>query len=334
MNDPRNDFRAVLLAELGHAPEDVEPGRMVRFSTNGRRSDTAGWCKLFEDQRGGVFGCYRQGISSVWTATDRNRMTPAERAELRRQIEAARAEREAEQRQRWAANAQRNAATWAQCAALVAGDPVTRYLRHRLKAAPWPLPACLRFHPALPYWHEGQELGRFPALVAPLVSPAGKVLALHRTYLSANGRKANVPTVKKLTGAAGPLAGAAIPLHRPAAGVLGVAEGIETALAAWLASGVPTVAAYSAGNVRAFEWPRDVRRLVVFADPGEAGQQAAQALKGHAAGAGLRCDVLTPSAAGADWCDVWAAREGAELNRVANTVADACEPAHRERSAA
>lgn len=334
MDDARDDFRTAILAALGHAPEDVEPGRLLRFSTNGRRSDTAGWCLLFEDRRGGVFGCYRQGISSVWSATDRRRMTPAERAELRRQVEAARAEREAEQRQRWQANRERLRTLWAQCLALVPGDPVTLYLRRRLNAAPWPLPACLRLHPALPYWHDGHELGRIPALVAPLVSPAGKVLALHRTYLSPDGRKADVPTVKKLTGAAGLLAGAAIPLHRPKAGALGVAEGIETALAAWLASGVPTVAAYSAGNVRAFEWPQDARRLVVFADPGEAGQAAALGLQVRAAGAGVRCNVLTPTTPGADWCDVWAARESSELDRVAGTMADAFEPAHKEGSAA
>jgi phage/plasmid primase-like uncharacterized protein len=330
VGDVRNDFRAAVLAALGHAPEDMEPGRLLRFSTNGRRGDTAGWCLLFEDQRGGVFGCYRQGFSSVWSATDRQRMTPAERAELRRQVEAARAEREAEQRQRWAANHERLRRLWAQCMPLEAGDPAALYLRHRLKANPWPLPACLRFHPALPYWHEEQELGRFPALVAPLVSPVGRIVALHRTYLTPDGRKAGVPEVKKLSGAAGRLAGAAIPLHTPARGVLGVAEGIETALAAWLASSVPVVAAYSAGNVKAYQWPSAAQRLVVFADQGDAGQAAALALQARAAGAGVRCDVLTPRTPGADWCDVWAAREGAELDAMAQSMAEAFEPAHAE----
>ena len=61
-----------------------------------------------------------------------------------------------------------------------------------------------------------------------------------------------MPSVKKLTGAAGPLAGACIPLFKPAHGCIGIAEGIETALAAWCASGVPTVAAYCAGNLAAY----------------------------------------------------------------------------------
>ena len=34
-------------------PEHIEPGRLLRFSTNGKAGDKAGWCRLFEDLRGG-----------------------------------------------------------------------------------------------------------------------------------------------------------------------------------------------------------------------------------------------------------------------------------------
>jgi phage/plasmid primase-like uncharacterized protein len=133
-------------------------------------------------------------------------------------------------------------------------------------------------------------------------------VALHRTYLTADGRKAAVPSVKKLTEAAGPVAGACIPLHKPQSGVIGIAEGIETALAAWLASGVPTVAAYCAGNLAAWHWPGGVRRLVIFADADKAGREAAEKLRTRALAARLRAEVLTPTTPGADWCDVWAQR--------------------------
>ena len=131
---------------------------------------------------------------------------------------------------------------------------------------------------------------------------------MHRTYLTRDGRKADVPAVKKLTTAAGPLAGACIPLYRPARGVLGIAEGIETALAAHCASGVPTVAAYCAGNLAAYTWPPGVNRIVVFADADPAGAGAAQTLKARAMRAGLSVAVMTPTTPGADWCDVWAQR--------------------------
>lgn len=316
--DPRDAFIARMLDVLGYAPELIEPGRLHRFSTNGRRGDAAGWCKLFPDLRAGVFGDYRTGISEVWTATDRARMTPAERATVQRQIAQARAEREAEQRQRWEQNRERNARTWQAGRKPVPGDPLTRYLKHRLGVPMWPLPACLRFHPSLAYWHEGEEVGRFPAMLAAVTSPAGDLLALHRTWLTPDGRKANAPgAVKKLSGAAGPVLGGCIRLSWPKPGermpVFGVAEGIETSLAAELGSGVPTVAAYSGGALAAWQWPEGVRSLVVFADHDDKGQQAAQKLRERAARAGVPATVMTPTEPGSDWCDVWAARGAAQV---------------------
>lgn len=311
MHEPLHAFHDAILAALGHAPDAIEPGRFHRFATSDRRGDDAGWCKLFDDMRGGVFGCYRQGISETWSAADRSSMTREQRAELARQVLAATAERETQQRQQWAENAQRIARVWAQCVPLVPGDPCTLYLKGRGFGGVWPLPAALRLHRALPYWHGAERLGEFPAMVAPLVSADGRTVALHRTYLTRDGRKAEVPSVKKLTGAAGPLAGACIPLHQPARGCIGIAEGIETALAAWCASAVPTVAAYCAGNLAAWKWPAGVKRLVIFADADRAGREAADDLHQRATAARLQCEVVSPTTDGADWADVWAGLESA-----------------------
>lgn len=325
MRDAPEVFQRAVYAALGGAPELIEPGRLHRFSTSGKRGDTSGWCKLFDDLRGGVFGCYRQGIGETWSAADRATMTREQRAELARQVAAATAEREAQQRQQWAENSQRIARLWAECVPLVPGDPVTLYLKGRGLGGVWPLPELLRLHRALPYWHGADKLGTFPAMVAPIVTPDGRTVALHRTYLTRDGRKAEVPTVKKLTGAAGLLGGACIPLlprARPRVlQTLGIAEGIETALAAWCASDVPTMAAYCAGNLAAWRWPAGLQRLVIFADADKAGRDSADTLRARALGAGLRAAVLTPSDDGADWCDVWA-RRGEVL-----TNADVREPA-------
>ena len=310
MHDPVQAFRGAILAVLGHAPEMIEPGRFHRFATSDRRADDAGWCKLFDDMRGGVFGCYRQGVSETWSAALRATMTREQRAELVRQVMAATAEREAQQRQQWAENAQRIAKMWAQCVPLRPGDPVTLYLKRRGLGGVWPLPELLRLHRALPYWQGAEKLGTFPAMVAPIIAPDGRTVALHRTYLTADGRKADLPSPKKLTGAAGPLAGACIPLHKPARGCTGIAEGIETALAAWCASAMPTVASYCAGNLAEWRWPASLQHLVIFADADMAGRDAAEALRGRAEAARLRCEVMTPTTDGADWCDVWAAGAG------------------------
>lgn len=305
MREAADNFRTAILAALGNAPELIEPGRIHRFSTSARASDKAGWCQLFEDGRAGVFGDFRSGLSSVWTAQRRELMTPAERANMARRLTQAKAQRDAQQRQQQADNAQRNAALWANTKVVTNADPVSLYLRRRGLAGP--VPECLRLHPRLTYW-DGSDCGAWPAMIAPLIRPDGVVLALHRTYLTAYGSKAPVPTVKKLTGAAGPLAGACIPLHDPQHGVIGIAEGIETAQAAHLASGLPTVAAYCAGNLAAYTWPPGVRRIVVFADADPAGAAAAQSLKARAMRAGLSVAVMTPTTPGADWCDVWAQR--------------------------
>ena len=305
MREAAGNFRAAILAALGSAPELIEPGRIHRFSTSARASDKAGWCQLFEDGRAGVFGDFRSGMSSVWTAQRRELMTPTERADMARQLARAKAQRGAQQRQQQANNTRRNAALWADTMPVSDGDPVSLYLRRRGLAGP--VPEQLRLHLRLTYW-DGGDRGTYPAMIAPLIRPDGVVLALHRTYLTADGSKAPVPTVKKLTGAAGPLAGACIPLHDPQLGVIGIAEGIETAQAAHLASGLPTVAAYCAGNLAAYTWPPGVKRIVVFADADPAGAAAAQSLKARAMRAGLSVAVMTPTTPGADWCDVWAQR--------------------------
>lgn len=308
LQDPRDAFRAAVLEVLGTAPEQIEPGEFMRFSTNGKPSDKSGWCKLFADGRGGVFGCYRDNIREQWSSVSTRQMSAEQRAEWARQVAQAAQEREQKQRAEWAENAGRLGRLWSRALPLSDGDPVTRYLRHRLQDDPPALPDCLRYHPRLPYWHEGRELGSFPAMLAAFLSPEGHMVALHRTWLTCDGRKADVPQPKKMSGAAGLLAGGCIRLAAPVRGVLGIAEGIETAFGAWLASGLPVVASYSAGALASWRWPARLRTLVIFADGEQAGQGAAEKLRERAHAGGLRVNVMTPSTAGADWCDVWANR--------------------------
>src|SRR3989442_27560 len=60
------DFRA-FIAQLGFEPPSrIEPGRFVRFSTNGERDDDAGYAKLFPDLEGGIVGDFRTGQSWPW----------------------------------------------------------------------------------------------------------------------------------------------------------------------------------------------------------------------------------------------------------------------------
>jgi putative DNA primase/helicase len=245
---------------------------------------------------------------------------PVNDAVRERQGRAGRYELTAAKASLWAATRERIERIWQQSQPPVAGDPVSRRLtRPGLGDAPFP--ECLRYHPTLPYyWHGGnQSLGVFPAMLAPLVSPEGAVVALLRTYLTGDGSLADVPGgAKKLTRSSGPLTGASIRLFEPVSGTLGICDGIETALAAQRASGLPTVAAYRAHGVATYRWPANLRRLVIFAQDDPTGRDAALRLLERARGAGLVADVLpapeegmTGPTGGAGRTDAWPAHERA-----------------------
>ena len=164
---------------------------------------------------------------------------------------------------------------------------------------------------ALPYFDGGREIGVFPVMLGAVTTKEGALVGLHRTHISDKGRKAPVPQPKKLSRTSGLLAGASVKLHEPAVIdgklTLGVAEGIETALACYLASGIPTWSCVSAGLLRSFEWQHGLQSLVVFADNDAScvGQSAARDLAARAAAAGLECRVLIPEIVGTDWLDVY-----------------------------
>ena len=98
-------------------------------------------------------------------------------------------------------------------------------------------------------------------------------LAIHRTFLTRDGAgKAPVDPQKMMLG---PCRGGAVRLANPS-DVLLVGEGIETSLAAMLATGHPAWAALSTSGLRALDLPNDVRDVIVLADGDEAGEAAAR----------------------------------------------------------
>ena len=301
-----NAFTDTIRAALGYAPVDPEPSVITRFATSPKRAKD-GWCILFGDRQGGAFGCYRTGVNETWQASRHRPLTGADRIAHAAAIEQATTLRLAERAAQWADNRTRWAPVW-RSAAPLRDCAAAKYMDSRGFEAlfgRWPQSLrCTR----LDYWHDGHKLGTFPVMLSAVQGADGRMVALHRTYLNDDGTKANVPTVKKLTGAFGAVMGAAVRLF-PAAERIGAAEGIETAVAACLGSGIPTWAAVSAGGLEAFVWPAPARDLFVFADndDNQRGQQAAQRLAARAAAAGLAVRVLTPSDAGRDWADVFTA---------------------------
>ena len=183
---------------------------------------------------------------------------------------------------------------------LTGKDPVSEYLRNRgISTAPG-----LRFSESEPYFDAGKHQGDFPAMLGLVQSPQGKPLTWHVTYLH-NGKKASFPAPKKVMKAAGGINGAAIRLF-PAAEHMGIAEGIETAIAACEFSGIPTWAVMNTSGMQRFVVPETVTELTIFADndANYAGQLAAYSLANRLCLGGLKVNVLVAPDPGTDWLDV------------------------------
>jgi len=149
------------------------------------------------------------------------------------------------QRQRHIADARR---IWAE-GKPAQGSAVHAYFAARgiLPAVLPDLPACLRFHPALPYMvkegRDWREVYRGPAMLAAVLPPSGPLTAVHRTWINPELPKGKAQIwhndqaleVKKVLGSK---KGGAIRLHSPQGFTrLVMGEGIETTATAWIAEG-------------------------------------------------------------------------------------------------
>lgn len=205
--------------------------------------------------------------------------------------------------------------------------PVITYFHNRGLGGLYLAPDVLRFHPSLDYWGvvpggEFKRLGRFPALVAKVTDIHGKLVTLHRTYLTPDGRPLCMdhdnPGKKLMTGifdGAVYELGASIKLH-PHREVMCVAEGIETGLSMRLAFGIPVHIGVSAWVLANMQIPDGVKLLINAGDhdlPDErgikAGHNADKKLRENVEGRGLRMIPYFPdhilerfkSGKGTDW---------------------------------
>ena len=175
------------------------------------------------------------------------------------------------------------------------GDPVWLYLERRC-GDPSAVLEDLRYHPALKHSVDG---GNHPAMLALLRPNEGKASGIHRTYLTPEGRKASVDPVRMVLGECAQVRLGGVQER------LGVAEGIETAIAAHNAFGLPVWSALNANGMKTWEPPAGVKDVVVFGDHDAnfTGQDAAYHLAHRLALKGLSVEVLIPDQVGTDWAD-------------------------------
>jgi hypothetical protein len=179
------------------------------------------------------------------------------------------------------------------------GTPAEQYLTAR--GLELPTDAPLRFHPSA--WRNRDYGPLGPAMVALMTDPAtGQPCGAHVTYLRGDGGgKAAGERVKVMLGIAGTIR--LVPDEEVSLG-LGLAEGIETALAVTQCTGwKPVWAATSAGAIRNFPVLPGIEALTVFADTDAkgTGTDAARECCRRWAAAGRNARLLAPPTG--DWDD-------------------------------
>ena len=161
------------------------------------------------------------------------------------------------------------------------------------------MPPGLLWHRSVDYRIDGKVTAQYPAMIAPVIR-GGRFLTCHVTYLK-DGRKAPVEPPRKLLPGPG-LQGGAVELY-PAGPRLGIAEGIETAIAASMLFDLPVWSALNTALLASWRPPEGVERVVIFGDHDRnyAGQAAAYGLA-HRLHGRVDIELKFPDEPG-DWND-------------------------------
>lgn len=140
--------------------------------------------------------------------------------------------------------------------------PATAYLKHRgITVDP---PPCIKYR--------SNAYGKYGALVAQATSDSGTVLAVQQIYLTDSGEKAPVPVVKRTNKAVAKWAEKSA-MRLPGKPPLILAEGVETALSIWQATGQETWACLGVSNIGSAPVPKGAD-VIVARDGDAAGSKA------------------------------------------------------------
>ena len=188
------------------------------------------------------------------------------------------------------------------------GDLVHKYLSARSIEEP-EYPNTLRFHATM----KDGEGGVRPCMVAMVgVHGQPKFATMHRTFLRPDGSdKADMDRPRKLMPGTIP-DGACVQLSKYTGGALGIAEGIETAMAACALYSMPVWSAINAGMMTKWTPPEGCDEVAIFGDndPKFGGQAAAYQLAHRLSIKGIAVTVHIPPDVGRDWNDVWQSKRG------------------------
>lgn len=235
-------------ADPGALAADVTSGEVVRFDCVGeRRGSKNGWAKLYLDERpAGAFGNWKHGINRRWSSGTANELSAHERASLRREWEAKKAERDAI-RQEAQAGAGRDAEhIWGTSGPAKSDHPYIA--RKRINPAPL------------------RQIG--DAVLVPMFNDEGQIWNVQRILPDGKKLFLKEGRIDGLFTIIGKFAG-----HRRAV----IGEGYATMDAVHQSTGLPCIVAFNTSNLpkvaRVWAAHRPDIEFIIFADDDEATAQ-------------------------------------------------------------
>lgn len=288
-------------------PPSFEPGRVARFSRNGRQSDRAGWLLAFPDGEGAIFGDWRTGEEHQWQKERERPQSEADRAAFRALVDEAKRKAAQAREAEYKEAAARAVALWSKAK---------------------PAPADHAYLVTKGISPDGARIGKDGRLLVPVYGPEGlqslQFIApdAAKRFLTAGKMKVGHVWLGSQNG----------PPVAPDAVLL--CEGWATGKTVHAATGAPVCACFTAGNL--LDVARLIRerfpraRLVVAGDDdrgteGNPGRgKATEAAE--AVGAEVVFPAFPPGADGSDWNDL---AKLAGLAAVSEVLADDVGPGPR-----
>ena len=195
---------------------------------------------------------------------------------------------------------------------------IENYLKSRgLKTDYRTLPFTLGFASELWWGNGASKPVKLCGLLGSMTDVNGERVTIHRTFLDNNGHKANVSQPKMLMPPPRYIGGCSIKIDEPVSNgtdtMIGLCEGIETALAIREATGCPMWSCYSDSLLEMVKIPDHVNVVIIFADKdvSGAGIEKAEALANRLRKEGKIVDVYLPvedipsGEKSIDWLDVY-----------------------------
>jgi putative DNA primase/helicase len=227
MADAIESFKSSIRSCGMNPPDTIQPDKFNRFPGVGKKQgDDAGWCKLFDDGRSGVFGDFSTGLDEYWQADNNRLYTTEERQAFHVRCEAERKARDIEQRKQYAEAANKAAEIMAAANVDPAQHPYAFKkgcsMGEKVKRGAW------------------AQRGWTDALLIPLYGEDGQLWTLEaintdgeKDYLKGGRKRGCFHPLDKIRGANRVLIG----------------EGLATVAPVHAIDGAPAVAAMDAGNL-------------------------------------------------------------------------------------